>query len=368
MMKKLTAMLLALCMLLAAVPALGDSAAGNWYMTLADVTLGYILLNEDGTAVVNVSAEQDTTGTWAEDGNTVTITVDGEAAEFVCDGTTLKNDLFPLAFTREQGKVPLDLISKMMSGEEYELPEGLTEGDVMTAAVGFMSEYTKLMSAAGEGEQPTAAPEPAGDAGLTVVQENFKIIESYSGYRGVFIAKIRNDGAVPLFVTDGALSLLDAEGNLAGQASYLSSSGSKYLEPGEVSFVSMEADLESDAQVTYKYKIETDEKSWRSPDKVVKAENAGIKKAENEYSSDSMKVTVINDSDEPLGELRVVFVLLDAEGNLLDINYDTLYNAELGANSSITMYSSVDSRVRKYLEANGIEPAAVEAYAWVEGN
>ena len=119
--------------------------------------------------------------------------------------------------------------------------------------------------------------------------------------------------------------------------------------------------------VTYKYKIETEEKSWRSPDKIIKAENAGIKKAENEYSSDSMKVTVINDSDEPLGELKVVFVLLDAEGNLLDISYDTLYNAELGANSSITMYSSVNSRVKKYLEANGIEPASVEAYAWVEG-
>ena len=32
MMKKLTAMLLVLCMLLAVVPALGDSAAGYWYV------------------------------------------------------------------------------------------------------------------------------------------------------------------------------------------------------------------------------------------------------------------------------------------------------------------------------------------------
>ena len=57
-MKKITALLLALCMLLAAAPVLGEeSPAGNWYMSLADVTLGYILLNEDGTAIVNVASE-----------------------------------------------------------------------------------------------------------------------------------------------------------------------------------------------------------------------------------------------------------------------------------------------------------------------
>ena len=40
-MKKLAALLLALCMMIAAIPALADGEAGTWYMTLADVTLGY---------------------------------------------------------------------------------------------------------------------------------------------------------------------------------------------------------------------------------------------------------------------------------------------------------------------------------------
>ena len=39
-MKKLTALLLALCMLLAVVPALGEDFSGTWYMVLEDVTVG----------------------------------------------------------------------------------------------------------------------------------------------------------------------------------------------------------------------------------------------------------------------------------------------------------------------------------------
>ena len=73
-MKKITALLLALCMLLAITPVLAEEGpGGNWYMSLADVTLGYILLNEDGTAIVNVASQEDIAGTWTADGNTVTI-------------------------------------------------------------------------------------------------------------------------------------------------------------------------------------------------------------------------------------------------------------------------------------------------------
>ena len=82
-MKKITALLLALCMLLAVVPVLAEeSPAGNWYMTLADVTLGYILLNEDGTAVMNIVSEEDITGTWTADGTVVTITAAGQPRSF----------------------------------------------------------------------------------------------------------------------------------------------------------------------------------------------------------------------------------------------------------------------------------------------
>ena len=89
-MKKITALLLVLCMLLAAVPAMGEGPSGNWYMTLADVSLGYILLNEDGTANLNIASQTEITGTWTMDGDSVTITAEGEPLTFAYDGTSLK--------------------------------------------------------------------------------------------------------------------------------------------------------------------------------------------------------------------------------------------------------------------------------------
>ena len=91
-------------------------------------------------------------------------------------------------------------------------------------------------------------------------------------------------------------------------------------------------------------------------------------KVEGEYNSDLMKATVTNEGDTPMAGIQMVLVLVDADGNLLDLDTQDLYRNELGAGSSITLVSTVDDRVKKFYEANGFEPVAVEAYAWVENN
>ena len=372
-MKKFTALLLALCMLLAVVPVLGEEGpAGNWYMTLADVTLGYILLNEDGTAVMNVASQDEISGTWTADGDTVTITAQGQPVDFAYDGSSLKSDLFPLSLGREEGRLPMDILTKMMSGEEYELPEGLTELDVTTMALNFMAEYTKIMEESSDqgGELPTAAPAAAQGENPVVTIENgtFKVNESYSGFRGTYIARIKNENDVPLFLTGGSMQVFDADGNQAAEASYLSRTGSKYLEPGETSFVSFYVDLEKDGDYTYQANIETKTESYRSTDVAVKVTDPVFVKVEGEYNSDLMKATVTNEGDTPMAGIQMVLVLVDADGNLLDLDTQDLYRNELGAGSSITLVSTVDDRVKKFYEANGFEPVAVEAYAWVENN
>ena len=375
-MKKVAALLLVLCMLLTAVPVLGEEAGpgGNWYLTLADVTLGYILLNEDGTAVMNIVSEEDITGTWIADGTVVTITAAGQPVDFTYDGTSLKSDLIPLALTREEGRLPMDVISKMMGGEEYELPEGMTEADVTMIALNFLSEYTKLMEEASDqdgGEIPAGTAEPAAQpeaASITIEKGTFKVTESYSGFRGTYIARIKNENDYPLFVTSGSMQVFDAEGKQVATADYLSRTGSKYLEPGETSFVSMYVDLENDGEYTFEANIETKTESYRSTDFAVTVTDPVFVKVEGEYNSDLMKVTVTNEADTPMGGIQAILVLVDADGNLLDVDTEDLYRNELGAHSSITLVSSVDDRGKKYYEANGLEPVAVEAYAWVEND
>ena len=372
-MKKITALLLALCMLLAAAPVLGEeSPAGNWYMSLADVTLGYILLNEDGTAIVNVASQEDIAGTWTADGNTVTITAQGQPLDFTFDGTSLSSEMFPLSLSREEGRLPMSVISKMMSGEEYELPEGMTELEMTTIAMNFVAEYTKIMEAASnQGGDETGATAPAAQAEapiVTIEKSTFRVNESYSGFRGTYIARIKNENEVPLFLTGGNMQVFDGEGNQAAEAGYLSRTGSKYLEPGETSFVSMYVDLESDGEYTYQANIETKTESYRSTDHAVKVTDPVFVKVEGEYNSDLMKATVTNETDAPVAGIQAVLVLVDADGNLLDIETQDLYRNELGANSSITLVSSVEDRTKKFYEAQGLTPTTVEAYAWVEND
>ena len=367
-MKKITALLLALCMLLAVVPALGEeSPAGNWYMSLADVTLGYILLNEDGTATVNIASQEDIAGTWTADGNTVTITAQGQPLDFTFDGSSLSSEMFPLSLTREEGRLPMSVISKMMSGEEYELPEGMTELEMTTIAMNFVAEYTKIMEEASTGAAATSAgTASSASAEATVVKDSFKIIKSYSGYTGLYIAKLQNETDKPMFITDGSMQLTDKDGNHVGEAKYLYPTGSKYLEPGEITFVAMQADLTDNIEVNVAKHVDTKFDSYYNTDFAVTVENPTYVKGSSEYDSDVMRVTVVNNSDEPLAGIEAVLVLEDAEGNLLCISTESLYRYELGPHSSITLVSSVDNKIRDYCAENGIEPTTVEAFAWVE--
>ena len=367
-MKKITALLLALCMLLAITPVLSeDSPAGNWYMTLADVTAGYILLNEDGSAVVSMPSQEDMQGTWTGDEKTVTITINEQGLDFAYDGASLTSDQFPLALTREEGKMPITVVASMMNGEEYTLPEGMTDIEAAAILMNFMAEYTKILGAETPGTDTGAdSAAPSGSAEATVLKENFKIVESYSGYNGLYIAKIKNETESPMFVTDGSMQLTDKDGKTVGEAKYMYPTGSQYLEPGEVTFVAMQADLEEDIEVNVAKHVDTKFDSYQDTDFAVTVENPTYVKGTGEYDNDTMRVTVVNDSDEPLAGIQAVLVLEDADGNLLFITTESLYRYELGPHSSLTLVSSVDNKIRDYCTKNGIEPTTVEAYAWVE--
>ena len=368
-MKKLTVMLLALCMLMAVVPALGEDASGIWYITLADVTLGSLQLNEDGTVEAQLPGTDPYTGNWSADGNKVTIEIQGAPMDFSFDGTTLSSEEFPLPVGREPGRVSMELIQKMMNGEEYELPEGMTQIDLAAIALEFAAEYQRIMSAfSGSTGSDTSAATPTeapAEPELTILQENFMVTESYSGFRGIYIAKVQNNTEAPFFITGGTMQLKDADGSVVGESKYPSTCGSKYLEPGEISFISIQADLSENIEVTMEKTIEVRADYNSNTDKALTITGIELRKG-GEYTSDSMRVTVTNDTGAPLSGLEVIFVLEDAEGNLLQLSSDMIYRHELADGSTITMVYDVDSRVADYCKANGIEPVNVEACAWQE--
>ena len=114
MMKKCFAMLLALCMALAVMPAMAeDDMTGTWYMVMAGVTAGSIELNADGTvALTAYGAETEhREGTWTADGETVTVCADGRDKIALGDGDTIRiaRAPFRLPMVTFQQKTNLEL-------------------------------------------------------------------------------------------------------------------------------------------------------------------------------------------------------------------------------------------------------------------
>ena len=118
-MKKLISIVLILCMACMMIPAVAEESSllGTWYlkeavsgeMTLDVSMLGMnmsIELKEDGTAVVVTAYGEESAskeGTWAQDGDAVTVTVDGQPGQLAyADGTlVMEQEGGKMIFTQE---------------------------------------------------------------------------------------------------------------------------------------------------------------------------------------------------------------------------------------------------------------------------
>ena len=367
-MKKIFAMILALCLLLAAVPALAEDFSGLWNMVLAEVNLGWFDLNADGTLSADLVGVGEATGTWAVSDDTVSITIQGDTIDFAWDGTMLYSDDLMIPVIRGEGLVSSDLISAYFSGEEYELPEGMTKEQVEEIGANFYTEYGKMMDAmeAQRAEEAAAAAAAAPASALTVdiLAENFYVIESYSGYRGVWLAEVMNLNSVPVYVRSGSLTVKDADGNVVGTASYLSERGSVYLEPGEITFLSMEADMPEKIEATYEKFLEIKDDPYRI-DINLTAGDSDFTIAEGQYDTSWMQTTVTNETENP-AKVSVIFALEDAEGTPWFVEETSLYRHQLTPGSSIIMIQTLDERTKNYIKENNIQITTVKAYTWSE--
>lgn len=201
---------------------------------------------------------------------------------------------------------------------------------------------------------------------LSTTQENFHYISGYWNY-GYAYAKVENIGDKPIKVNAGVLEMYDAEGEVITSTDWAQSYAT-YLQPGEYTYVSMYEDLEEGAEVPEDYmmtltgKSDTSKTALRLP--VETKLELGV--ADGWWEYDYMFATVTNNTDEPLYSIEVVFALLDAEGNILNIESKQLYNElALMPGSSMIVRKEISSSFMDYFEAKGIVPASVDALAYV---
>jgi len=128
---------MALLFLTAVESAVEASYAGTWYLVMAGMTCGTFELNADGTCAGTAAAsgEKKLDGSWAAEGDTVTLTIAGQTLLLVSDGTDLaiyaEADTPELAsvlkFSREPG-VTIDELNAFTSAGT--IPEGKTKEDM----------------------------------------------------------------------------------------------------------------------------------------------------------------------------------------------------------------------------------------------
>ena len=205
-----------------------------------------------------------------------------------------------------------------------------------------------------DGGAPDATEAPAGGTGVDILAENFVVTESYSGYDGTYIAKVQNNTGSPLWLTGGSLVVKDASGNLVGTREYLSTCGSKYLEPGEISIATMQVELEADSEYTYEKVINAEAKSWSGPDAAVTVTDPAY--VEGKYDSKLLQATVTNDTEQNLPDVEIAFLLSDENGLPLALVTNTLYNTELCPNSSLVVKSNVYTKVAECFAAKASFP------------
>ena len=360
-MKKLFSMILALCLLMAAVPALAEDFGGLWHLTLEDVDLGWMQFDEDGTATAYIVGSGDLSGSWSSTAETVTATLDGQTVVFSWDGTMLFSRDLMIPVVREQGRVSADIASAYFNDQEFEVPEGMTREEVTAICDAFKTEFARLSA-----EQAAAAQQGAADAGYTVdiLSENFYVMESYSGYRAIWLAQVMNLNPVPVAIRGGTMTVLDAEGNQVGKADYLYDHGSDYLEPGETVFLSMKADIPENVEVTYTRELEVSDRTYRK-DITLTVSDSDFSFGEGEYSRSYMWTTVTNNTENP-ASVNVSFALKDAEGTVWWLDEDSLYRCALCPGSSIIMNESIDDGFIKLMQEKGVQITAIETYSWAE--
>ena len=386
-MKKILSLILAFCMTLAAVPALAEDFAGDWYFIMLGMTVGTMELKAEGSAVVHSqSGDEETTreGTWTAEGDTVTVNIDDQPLSLVYDGSALKLDVSAmeamglsgdslgmdsstmdalLQISREPGKVTVKEFNAFT--ENGTLPEGRTQEEMEAIQMEMMTALFGML-----GQMGGAVSDGASGAGetleVTVLEDNFYVRKARDEQlEGYYLAKVQNQNDAPLYINEVTLTLKDAEGNEVGKTDYMSNCGSLYLEPGEISFVSMKAYAEGGAPAAYEASIQGTSLTYGT-DVQLEAAHPELRKQDSYgWANYYAGATITNTGDVPLSQVNAVIAIRDASGALIDLVQAGLYQNELAVGSTITLLDSVDSTTVDYCTENGTDLGEVEALAWV---
>ena len=205
---------------------------------------------------------------------------------------------------------------------------------------------------------------------LSTEKENFYALNAYSDYAYAF-AKVKNVGNKPIKINAGILEVFDADGENITSNDYLYSYAEN-LEPDEYTYVYINAKLEDgqlekvdDYLLTITGKSDSDKSTKRLTvqDTSFQRDVQVGKYSKNNYAY----FTVVNDTDETIWDIHVVYALLDDDDNILFVEGDYIGNdTGLTAGSSLQFRMDVSDKWMEYYDSKNIVPSKIDVIAYVD--
>lgn len=209
-----------------------------------------------------------------------------------------------------------------------------------------------------------AAPALA-EGKLHVDTENLLVITGYRNY-GYCYARVTNTGDEALKLSEGLLEIYDEAGEVLASTDRMIAYPD-YILPGESAYIKLNTELTNEQLPLVKdYSLTVSEKSGR-------AVNVYRLPAVTQYSPNVsaglraynyLSATVTNDTDETVFGAIVVMALLDAQGNVLYLTTDILYEG-ITPGSSVVFREDVGTNYLEYYANNGIEIAGWDTMAYL---
>lgn len=201
---------------------------------------------------------------------------------------------------------------------------------------------------------------------LEVTQENLIVNDYYSLYGYVF-ARIENVGDKPISINSGVMELYNADDDAIASADYLNAYCPE-LNPGEYTYAQVSATPSDEAETSIDdYSLTVtgiSDSSYKTVRYPVVTEFAPDTVDEYDNPTSYLYATVTNDTDKPAYNVEVVLALLDAEGNILYMTSNTLYDTAIMPGSSIQVREEIPYDFADTFEKNGYTPSTVDAIAY----
>ncbi len=200
---------------------------------------------------------------------------------------------------------------------------------------------------------------------VTYLSENYIEYKGYSDMKAVYLAKVQNNTGEGYYITTGTLTLKDADGNEIASNKYFTKLGSKYLAPGEITFLSIECKIPEGAEVKdHTVEIIPVEKYYTGEDYVLEV-NETVFDTTNE-DNPQITTTITNPYDKPIAHITVIHAVEDANGIIYYLSTESLGMNSLGAHSTFIFRDSMSKDIITYVHENGIVLTQVEALAFAE--